>query len=64
VTLEELRAFLTSLFVAPARSRNWVAWIRSWTTDRVKPAPIHPAPAQTPGSTGAAATPTTTGLAK
>ena len=40
VTLEELRAFLTSVLVNPARSRNWIGWIRSWTTDRIKSAPV------------------------
>ena len=68
VTLEELRAFLTSLFVLPALLRTWVGWIRSWTTERVKPAPIHaapaPTPAPTPAETGAAAAPATTSLAK
>jgi len=39
VTLEELRAFLTSVLVNPARSRNWIGWIRSWTTDRIRSAP-------------------------
>jgi diadenylate cyclase len=38
VTVEELRAFLTSVLVNPVRSRNWLGWLRSWTTDRVKPA--------------------------
>src|SRR5271169_363845 len=28
VTLEELRAFLTSVLVEPARSRKWLGWIR------------------------------------
>ena len=37
VTLEELRAFLTSVLLNPARSRNWLGWLRSWTTDHVKP---------------------------
>jgi diadenylate cyclase len=36
VTLEELRAFLTSVLLNPVRSRNWMSWVRSWTTDRVK----------------------------
>ena len=40
VTLEELRAFLTSVLLNPVRSRNWMGWIRSWTTDRVKPRPV------------------------
>ena len=30
VTLEELRAFLTSIFVVPARTRNWLVWLKSW----------------------------------
>ena len=41
VTLEELRAFLTSVLVTPARSRNWLGWLRSWTADRAKPGPVH-----------------------
>src|SRR5215471_10915194 len=48
VTIEELRAFLTSVLVNPTRSRNWFGWIRSWTTERVKPAittKSEPAPA-------------------
>src|SRR5437588_1829990 len=39
VTLEELRAFLTSVLVEPARSRNWIGWVRAWTTDRIRSAP-------------------------
>jgi len=31
VTAEALRAFLTSVLVTPARSRNLLGWIRSWT---------------------------------
>jgi diadenylate cyclase len=58
VTLEELRAFLTTVFVEPARSRSALSWIRSWTTrlasHRAKPGPVAvvktdvpaPAPAQ------------------
>jgi diadenylate cyclase len=41
LTLEELRAFLTTLLVVPARSRNWMGWFRSWTTEKVIPSPIH-----------------------
>jgi len=41
VTLEALRAFLTSVIVTPAKSRNWIGWTRSWTTERVKPSPVH-----------------------
>ena len=36
VTLEQLRAFLTSVLVNPAKSRGWLNWVRSLTT-RVKP---------------------------
>ena len=32
VSLEELRAFLTSVLINPVRSRNWIGWIRSWRT--------------------------------
>ena len=41
VTLEELRAFLTSVLVKPAKSRNWLHWFRSWNSDRVKPSAVH-----------------------
>jgi len=41
MTLEALRAFLTSILITPAKSRSWLNWIRSWTTDRVKPSPVH-----------------------
>ena len=57
VTLEGLRAFLTSVLLNPARSRNWLGWLRSWTVDRVKPGPAalaktDPAAAPTPNATG------------
>lgn len=38
VTLEELRAFLTSVLIQPARARNLLAWLRSFT-ERPKPGP-------------------------
>jgi diadenylate cyclase len=41
VTLEELRAFLTSLLITPGKSRKWLNWLRSRTTHRVKPSPVH-----------------------
>jgi len=41
VTLEALRAFLTSVLIEPAKSRGGLSWIRSWTKDRVKPSPVH-----------------------
>jgi diadenylate cyclase len=40
VSLEELRAFLTSVLLNPIRSRNWWGWVRSWTTERVSPGPV------------------------
>src|ERR1043165_2714506 len=40
VTLEELRAFLTSMLVTPAQSRNWLAWTRSRRHDRPQPGPV------------------------
>jgi diadenylate cyclase len=39
VTLEELRAFLTSVVVTPSRPRNWAGSIRAWAERKVKPAP-------------------------
>ena len=54
VTLEELRAFLTSVLVEPAKSRKWLGWARSWTTHRVKPSPVHLAKADSAASTGIA----------
>ena len=39
VTLEELRAFLTSVLVNPARSRNWLGWLRSRTAARRRAGP-------------------------
>jgi hypothetical protein len=42
VTLEQLRAFLTSILVKAANRRTLVKWVRSWTLDRVKPALLWP----------------------
>ncbi|MSU58898.1 MAG: TIGR00159 family protein [Pedosphaera sp.] len=39
VTLEELRAFLTAMLVHPARTRNFVSWLRSLTAEKPKPGP-------------------------
>ena len=58
VTLEELRAFLTSVLLNPARSRNWLGWLRSWTSDRIKPGPAAVAKADS------AAAPTTSEAGK
>jgi diadenylate cyclase len=59
VTLEELRAFLTTVIVNPARSRNWIAWLRSWRRDRVKPGPVVISKSNSTGTTS-----TTTSVAK
>ena len=60
VTSEELRSFLTSVLVTPARSRNWLAWVKSWTRERIKPGPAVVANTATSESTST----TSTSLAK
>ena len=41
VTLEALRAFLSSVLITPARPRNWLGWFRSRTdADQPKPGPV------------------------
>lgn len=55
VTLEELRAFLTSVLITPVRSRNWIGWIRSWAKDRVKPGPAAVAKTDPPSKTATSA---------
>jgi diadenylate cyclase len=40
ITLEELRAFLTSVLLNPVRSRNWMGWLRTWVAGRVKPGSV------------------------
>jgi len=40
VTIEALRAFLTSVLVTPTRSRSFLGWIREWTRDRIRPGPV------------------------
>jgi diadenylate cyclase len=40
VTLEELRAFLTSVLLRPAKARTLVEWVRSRTADKPKPGPV------------------------
>ena len=64
VTLEALRAFLTSVLVTPARSRNWVGWVRSWTTDRVKPSAVHMVKPDSSASRHPTSTTSTTGVVK
>ena len=39
LTLEELRAFLSSLLVKPPRSRTFSGWLRSWPPKGAKPGP-------------------------
>jgi len=39
VTLEELRAFLSSVLVQPAKSRSLIDWLRSLPSHQVKPGP-------------------------
>lgn len=39
VTLEELRAFLSSILLQPARPRNVIHWLRSFPSQPVKPGP-------------------------
>jgi diadenylate cyclase len=51
VTFEELRAFLTSVIVKPAKPRHWLGTVHSWTKKRVEPAPVLMAKTDSPGST-------------
>lgn len=48
VTLEELRAFLTSVFVKQPKSSTWLASIRSWRRDRAKTGPVHMTKTESP----------------
>jgi diadenylate cyclase len=63
VTLEELRAFLTSVLIRPAsQSRHWLRWLRSWGREPLQRAP---AVVTKQDSAPAPVTPTTTtGIAK
>ncbi len=40
VTVEELRAFLTSVLLRPAKARNLIEWLRSRITDRPRSGPV------------------------
>jgi len=55
VSLEALRSFLTSVLVTPVRSRNLLAWLRSWRKNRVTAGPVvltkEEAPATTTSTT-------------
>jgi diadenylate cyclase len=50
LTLEELRAFLTSVLVTPARSRNWMGWIRPRRKDGAEPGPAAVAKTDSPAA--------------
>ena len=39
VTVEALRAFLSSILIKPDKSRGVVDWWRQWRMNRVKPSP-------------------------
>jgi diadenylate cyclase len=51
VTIEELRAFLTSVFVVPARSRRGLTWFRSLFSRNAKPGPAAVPKAEVPPAT-------------
>lgn len=51
LTLEQLRAFLTSILVKPGRSRNWLGWLRLRTQDQTKPGPVAVAKTDSPAAT-------------
>jgi diadenylate cyclase len=48
VTLEEMRAFLTSMLVTTTRSRNWWRWLKPRFWERAKPGPVVLANAEEP----------------
>jgi diadenylate cyclase len=55
VTLEALRAFLTSVLVEPAKSRHWLRWVRPRASHRVvDPSPVHLAKTDPAASSGIA----------
>jgi diadenylate cyclase len=58
LTLEELRAFLTSVLVNPARSRNWLGWKRFRTRLGAEPGPVAVAKTDSPAASA------TNGIAK
>jgi len=59
VSLEELRAFLTSVLLTPTQSRNWLRWLKSWPRTRATVGPVVAVKPEPPGATS-----TTTSLAK
>jgi diadenylate cyclase len=51
VTIEELRAFLSSLLVSPTRGRSVLEWLRLRTIDRPKPGPVAVRKSESPPAT-------------
>jgi len=51
VSLEELRAFLTSVLVPPTRSRTWSRWLRPGAKEAPKPGPAAVAKSDAPAPT-------------
>ncbi len=51
VTIEELRAFLTSVLVTPARTRNWLGWLWFRRADGAKPGLVRVARTDSPATT-------------
>jgi diadenylate cyclase len=73
VTLEQLRAFLTSLLVKPAQSRNWIGGMKRWAKERAKSSsnandPAEGLPIKAPSTPSSDSTPgpapTPTGIGK
>ena len=69
VTLEELRAFLTSVLVIPStRSRTWPSWMRIWARGSAAgtalATPLEPAALPPAAGAASAPTATTTGIGK
>jgi diadenylate cyclase len=58
VTLEELRAFLTTVLVPPARESPWVRWFRFRPKEQAKPGPVHMTKTDSPAAASG------TGIAK
>lgn len=50
LTLEELRAFLSSVLVTPDRTRRWMGWVRPRKNHRTEPAPATPTKVDSPAA--------------
>jgi diadenylate cyclase len=55
VTVEELRAFLTSIFVHARKARNLVEWVQAWRTRRPAPTEVPALPSASRGTSVAGA---------